>query len=132
MKENYRNEFLVGIKDYERGTDINGLGGYVIKDPTEAGSDCYTHLEGVTLEKGEDDYKATWWGRGDLLVMTFQSELTAKPFDICIGFHKGQNYMFSREHKNPTVKTLLESSKIEEERKTETVGLDLFEDESNN
>jgi len=44
---------------------------------------------------GEDDYKAPWIGKGDLLVIPFVGECGAE-WDLCFGFHKGRTATFLR------------------------------------
>lgn len=46
-------------------------------------------------ECGQDSYKASWPGRGDLTVIPCKSECGSH-FDFCLGQHKGQLFAFTR------------------------------------
>ncbi len=46
---------------------------------------------------GQDDYKAGWGGRGDLLVIPIEGEC-GHTWEICFGFHKGATVAFARTH----------------------------------
>lgn len=58
--------------------------------------DC-THTHGVKTVKGNDNYEAGWAGRGDLVVVTMGGEC-GHGWELCIGFHKGQQAIFTRIH----------------------------------
>jgi len=45
--------------------------------------------------QGHDNYKAGWWGRGDLDVIKFRGECDHE-FELCFGFHKGNVSVFCR------------------------------------
>lgn len=47
------------------------------------------------LVPGEDNYKAGWGGRGDLIVIPMKGYCGHK-WDICFGFHKGRVAAFAR------------------------------------
>ena len=55
----------------------------------------YVHFESPVLEDSEDNYKASWDGRGDLLVIPMWAECGAK-WETCYGFHKGYTGAFIR------------------------------------
>ncbi len=44
---------------------------------------------------GEDDYRAGWGGRGDLVIVPFSGECESE-WDLCIGYHKGSTEIFVR------------------------------------
>jgi hypothetical protein len=52
-------------------------------------------MASVLLFEGEDDYKAGWTGRGDLLVIQMTCE-EEHQWEMCIGFHKGTMHAFAR------------------------------------
>lgn len=56
----------------------------------------FNHTGTFRKELGKDDYQASWWGRGDLIVIPMQCE-NGHMWELCVGFHKGQLYMFGRE-----------------------------------
>lgn len=55
----------------------------------------YNHPMEPNIINGEDDYKADWGGRGDLIVIPFMGEC-GHNWELCIGFHKGQAFAFAR------------------------------------
>jgi hypothetical protein len=57
--------------------------------------DLYNHFREFRTIDSEDDYKAAWGGRGDLQILTFNCE-SGHEWELCIGFHKGYNYIFCR------------------------------------
>ncbi|SOD42389.1 hypothetical protein SAMN06298226_2728 [Nitrosovibrio sp. Nv4] len=89
--------------------DINdaGWGGSDVRKllcPVCSGS--YNHMEPSYLKDGGDNYDAKWGGRGDLTVVPMWGECGSK-WEVCIGFHKGESFMFTRvsqsckDQKNP-------------------------------
>jgi len=60
--------------------------------------DGFNHIKGTTTISGDDDYKAGWWGRGDLTVISMECESGHK-WELCLGKHKGNVYMFGRKSK---------------------------------
>lgn len=56
----------------------------------------YNHLRTIDTEDSSDKYLASWWGRGNLLVMDMECE-EGHDWQLCIGYHKGQMYMFTRD-----------------------------------
>jgi len=68
----------------------------------------YNHIRKIETINGDDDYKAGWDGKGDLLVISFNCEENCR-WDLCIGFHKGLNFMFTR-IKHTTKKNTAETS----------------------
>lgn len=56
----------------------------------------YNHLVELKTEPGEDSYKASWEGRGDLTTLEFWCEGCGKHWKLCLGFHKGNIYIFYR------------------------------------
>lgn len=54
----------------------------------------YSHATAPIVIDGKDDQKA-WSGRGDLTVIHFDGEC-GHSWELCIGFHKGNNYAFAR------------------------------------
>ena len=58
------------------------------------GFNC-THPEGVRTVSGNDEYAASWPGRGDLTVLSFEGEC-GHHWELCFGFHKGEVFVFSR------------------------------------
>ena len=68
--------------------DSNGFGD-IIKCPI-----CnfdYSHIQEIKI-LNSDEYKA-WPGRGSCIVIPFEGEC-GHAWNICIGFHKGQNFAF--------------------------------------
>lgn len=55
----------------------------------------YNHMYKVESEDSHDSYDASWWGRGDLLIMDMECE-EGHFWQLCIGYHKGMNYIFAR------------------------------------
>lgn len=55
----------------------------------------YNHTHGVREIPGNDGYEAGWWGRGDLIVIDMTCENGDK-WELCIGFHKGNQFIFAR------------------------------------
>ena len=55
----------------------------------------YVHFGAPIVEAGNDNYEASWPGRGDLLRIPCYCE-DGHTFDICLGFHKGNSWMFTR------------------------------------
>ena len=55
--------------------------------------DEYTHLEQPILRQS-DDYTA-WVGRGNYIIIPGTCE-NGCSFELCIGFHKGGNYLFAK------------------------------------
>lgn len=55
----------------------------------------YQHVESPHFVSGNDDYDADWGGRGDLVVIPFWGEC-GHQWELCIGFHKGNSYIFAR------------------------------------
>ena len=54
------------------------------------------HFSGIAPScfiKGNDNYEAPWWGRGDLLIIQFWSECGSR-WELCFGFHKGEIFSF--------------------------------------
>ena len=49
----------------------------------------YNHLGEPTKQPGNDNYKADWKGRGDLIVIPISAECGCE-WEMCFGFHKGQ------------------------------------------
>lgn len=58
----------------------------------------YNHFSKCEIENGNDDYDASWSGRGDLTVLKFWGEC-GHNWELCIGFHKGQSFIFARRDK---------------------------------
>lgn len=56
---------------------------------------AFAHPEGVRTVSGNDEYSASWPGRGDLTVLSFQGEC-GHHWELCFGFHKGEVFAFSR------------------------------------
>ena len=65
----------------------------VIRCP-QCGSE-YQHFRHPILADGQDNYKAGWSGRGDLLIIPIEGEC-GHMWEICLGFHKGQLGIFAR------------------------------------
>jgi hypothetical protein len=58
--------------------------------------DCgNVHFTSVDLRDGDDDYKAGWEGRGDLIVIPMWCE-GGHEWELCFGFHKGTTVSFTR------------------------------------
>lgn len=55
----------------------------------------YTHVSSAKIVNGNDNYEAGWEGRGDLTVIRFYCE-AGHTWELCIGFHKGNSYLFKR------------------------------------
>lgn len=55
----------------------------------------YAHPGSVRTVSGEDQYAASWPGRGDLTVFHFEGEC-GHEWEVCFGFHKGKTYAFAR------------------------------------
>ena len=55
----------------------------------------YNHFKPPYLKDGGDNYEAKWGGRGDLAVIPMWGECGSQ-WEVCIGFHKGQNPIFVR------------------------------------
>ena len=55
----------------------------------------FQHAGSTKMISGNDDYDAAWGGRGDLLVTSFWGEC-GHEWELCIGFHKGNSYIFAR------------------------------------
>lgn len=53
----------------------------------------YTHVSDVNVIPGFDDYRATRKVRGDVIKISMYCE-SRHTFDVMIGFHKGQNYVW--------------------------------------
>lgn len=58
----------------------------------------YNHVRAMETIPGNDNYEAGWTGRGDLIVIQMECESGHK-WELCIGFHKGQNFIFARKAK---------------------------------
>jgi hypothetical protein len=71
------------------GTEIR----HVIACPT-CGYD-FSHPGNVRNVSGDDAYRASWPGRGDLTVINFNGEC-GHEWELCFGFHKGQTFTFCR------------------------------------
>ena len=57
--------------------------------------DYNQHVGDPHVIDGEDDYRAGWGGRGDLVLVPFWGECGSE-WDICFGFHKGSTEAFVR------------------------------------
>jgi len=57
----------------------------------------YSHITHTENREGSDNNKA-WMGRGDCHVIEFHGEC-GHYWTLCIGFHKGENYLFMKERK---------------------------------
>ena len=68
----------------------------------------YNHVGEPYTVAGEDDYRAGWGGRGDLVVVPFEGEC-GHEWEICFGFHKGETMAFVRH--GPQFPPLLEGLK---------------------
>lgn len=55
----------------------------------------YVHPYFTECIDGGDNYKADWWGRGDLYKIHFWAECGSE-FQLCFGYHKGQTFCFYR------------------------------------
>lgn len=55
----------------------------------------FNHVHGIKLLDGLDSGAAGWWGRGDLIVIRMECEEFHK-WELCIGFHKGNQFIFAR------------------------------------
>jgi hypothetical protein len=55
----------------------------------------YQHWAEPFIKPGNDNYEASWGGRGDLLVIPMRGEC-GHEWDICIGTHKGYSELFVR------------------------------------
>ena len=64
-----------------------------------------THTDGVRTVRGDDDHKAGWGGRGDLVVVSMWGECGHR-WELCIGFHKGNQAIFTRVHTTESSETL--------------------------
>lgn len=53
----------------------------------------YVHFGKPTYKSGEDDYKAGWGGRGDLITIPMHCEDGCE-WELSLGFHKGQVFPF--------------------------------------
>lgn len=69
----------------------------------------YIHTMPPEYEKGNDNYDASWQGRGDLIVIPVWGEC-GHNWEICFGFHKGQTFSFvrPREHQPDTMERIVE------------------------
>jgi hypothetical protein len=56
----------------------------------------YTRAGTPRVVDGEDDYRAGWGGRGDLIVIPFVGEC-GHSWELCFGFHKGNTMAFVRD-----------------------------------
>lgn len=70
-----------------------GTGQRYLKCPVCKGIE--NHPEPPYMIDGNDDYKAGWHGRGDLMVTPFWGECGSQ-FQLCVGFHKGNAPLFIR------------------------------------
>lgn len=59
------------------------------------GESTFQHFNKPEYVEGEDHYKA-WSGRGDLIRVPFWGEC-GHCWNLCIGFHKGQSFLFWEE-----------------------------------
>lgn len=67
----------------------DGFGADIIRCPV-----CkfdYSHIS--QIEENKSDHYKAWAGRGDCIVIPFEGECGHR-WNICIGYHKGQNYAF--------------------------------------
>jgi len=64
---------------------------YLIKCPA-CGFE-FNHFRAPYVVKGNDNYEA-WRGRGSMVVIPFWGEC-GHEWELCIGFHKGQCFMFT-------------------------------------
>ena len=55
----------------------------------------YVQIVSMREVSGHDDYRAGWWGRGNLNVLSFDGECGHK-FELCFGAHKGTVSVFGR------------------------------------
>lgn len=55
----------------------------------------YTAAGVPYVEDGNDNYEASWGGRGHLTAIPFEGEC-GHAWELCFGFHKGNTYIFAR------------------------------------
>ena len=55
----------------------------------------YQHFGRPEYTNGNDNHEAGWGGRGDLIVVPIEGECGSK-WEFCLGFHKGDTYLFQR------------------------------------
>lgn len=55
----------------------------------------YSSITNIREVSGEDSYKASWEGRGELTILHFEGEC-GHEWELCFGFHKGKTIMFCR------------------------------------
>ena len=55
----------------------------------------FQHAGEPRVIPGNDSYEAGWPGRGDLIVIPFSGEC-GHDWELCVGFHKGNNSIFAR------------------------------------
>jgi len=55
----------------------------------------YNHILSSEKIEGEDSHKAPWQGRGDLVLTKMRCE-NWHEWELCLGFHKGQSFIFIR------------------------------------
>lgn len=55
--------------------------------------DGYVHAGAPYVERSPSDYGNNWWGRGQLIRIPFEGECGSE-WDLCIGQHKGNEYIF--------------------------------------
>lgn len=56
----------------------------------------FSRIRDVKTIPGNDNYESGWWGRGDLVVITLKCE-GGHEWELCLGFHKGQTFIFGRD-----------------------------------
>jgi hypothetical protein len=89
MMANQREEYAVPLADGNWGNAPYQL----IQCPI-CGEDY--HHPGTPLEEdSQDAYKAGWSGRGSLTAIPMEGEC-GHTWDLCVGFHKGNCYLFAR------------------------------------
>lgn len=71
-------------KNYAEGKIVCPVCGFDYHHPTQP----------ITIGSN-DNYRAGWWGRGDLTIIPFWGEC-GHIWELCVGFHKGYSYLFLR------------------------------------
>lgn len=57
----------------------------------------YQHAGTPGTYLSDDNYRADWSGRGDLIVIPIHGEC-GHSWEMCLGFHKGNTTIFARVH----------------------------------
>lgn len=55
----------------------------------------YALSDNVRTVSSDDNYAASWSGRGDLTIIHFKGEC-GHEWELCFGFHKGKTYAYCR------------------------------------